>query len=181
MLAWDNTARRGPKAHIFENFSIDKYVEWLEASIEHRESKGQEPIVFINAWNEWGEGTYLEPDGHFKTGALSATNITNLSINTDTINRLVDNLESGDESARETIKQYIGMQKDMISALVSEAYMNTSMDEVVAEVSQQETELLESSGLKTMLKSSPSAVKLAKFAKAKYPSSYRKLLRVIDS
>ena len=58
---WDNTARKGERSLIFQGASPEKFGEYLRRLI--RLGKWMDcPMVFINAWNEWGEGTYLEPD-----------------------------------------------------------------------------------------------------------------------
>ena len=58
---WDNTARKkNGYAHIGSTpFKFEKYMECLFKKIN---DNNLEKIVFINAWNEWCEGAYLEPD-----------------------------------------------------------------------------------------------------------------------
>ena len=75
MLAWDNTARHGMKATIFHNVTPELYREWLRGSVEkaNDEHPHGERLVFINAWNEWAEGSYLEPDLRFGSKFLDAT------------------------------------------------------------------------------------------------------------
>lgn len=74
-LSWDNTARRGTRATVFVNFSLDRYRDWLRTAIENarRDAPAGERFVFVNAWNEWAEGTYLEPDQQNGLGYLEAT------------------------------------------------------------------------------------------------------------
>ena len=62
--AWDNTPRKGASGLIIENSSAEDYEYWLTKAINYTEKNrdGEEKIVFINAWNEWGEGNHLEPD-----------------------------------------------------------------------------------------------------------------------
>lgn len=73
MLAWDNTARRGKEAHIYAHFSVEKYQLWLLENMRKAITEQSDPVVFINAWNEWAEGSTLEPDSDYGHEILSAT------------------------------------------------------------------------------------------------------------
>lgn len=76
MPSWDNTARRGRDAHILINSSPELYELWLRKVILQtlvRSAAGDEPLVFVNAWNEWAEGTHLEPDARHGRAWLEAT------------------------------------------------------------------------------------------------------------
>jgi len=74
MPSWDNTARRMSTSSVFEGATPGAFQAWLEEAIrlscEH--NFGDERIVFINAWNEWAEGTHLEPDRTFGHSNLEA-------------------------------------------------------------------------------------------------------------
>ncbi len=75
MPSWDNTARKGLRAHIFHGSSPLRYRAWLAESIRRAATDQAlpEPIVFINAWNEWAEGCHLEPDEKYGYAWLNAT------------------------------------------------------------------------------------------------------------
>ena len=70
---WDNTARYRRHATIFEGASpeiFERGLRRLAASVAGRPTEQQ--LVFINAWNEWAEGCYLEPDLRHGTAYLEA-------------------------------------------------------------------------------------------------------------
>jgi GT2 family glycosyltransferase/predicted O-methyltransferase YrrM len=72
--SWDNSARRKSNATIFINPSPDAYGRWLKESIRKiLANTPDERMVFINAWNEWGEGNHLEPDVKYGRSYLEAT------------------------------------------------------------------------------------------------------------
>lgn len=77
MLSWDNTARKQNFSNICANFSLEKYKEWLSNIVHNTYSNknfnDNEKLVFINAWNEWAEGTHLEPDRKFGYNYLEST------------------------------------------------------------------------------------------------------------
>ena len=64
MTAWDNSARRREAATIFAQATPQAYGRWLSAACRRalRAPRPDQRLVFINAWNEWAEGAYLEPD-----------------------------------------------------------------------------------------------------------------------
>jgi lipopolysaccharide biosynthesis protein len=72
---WDNSPRRGNRGAIFYGSSPNIYGSWVEAAGRHSMAthKEGEQLLFINAWNEWAEGAYLEPDRHFGHAYLAAT------------------------------------------------------------------------------------------------------------
>ena len=63
-LLWDNSPRKKKDYLIMENFNFDYYRKWLQYNIKYtrKNFETDKRFMFINAWNEWGEGTYLEPD-----------------------------------------------------------------------------------------------------------------------
>jgi len=77
MLSWDNTARKQNNSHIFHGFSLLRYKQWLSSIVNKVYSNpkysADEKLVFVNAWNEWAEGTHLEPDQKLGYGYLQAT------------------------------------------------------------------------------------------------------------
>ena len=78
MPSWDNTARRGSNAYIAAGSSPEAYGRWLAELVPQALSRSddQEPLLFVNAWNEWAEGTHLEPDDRYGRGWLEATRMT---------------------------------------------------------------------------------------------------------
>ena len=60
---WDNAPRYKHRATVFRGASPAIFADWfrrLVASMPERQLP--ENFIFMNAWNEWSEGAYLEPD-----------------------------------------------------------------------------------------------------------------------
>ena len=81
--SWDNSPRRQSWASIFINSTPERYGYWLQEVVNRRLSvlrtrpdatpDSPEELVFINAWNEWGESNHLEPCQRWGRGYLEAT------------------------------------------------------------------------------------------------------------
>jgi len=60
---WDNTARYKKRARIFRGASPERFEYWFRQLVQRTaERPAPEHFIFMNAWNEWAESTYLEPD-----------------------------------------------------------------------------------------------------------------------
>lgn len=68
---FDNSPRRQRKALIVTNSTPKLFEHYLTKQIE-RSKKENNNMLFINAWNEWGEGAYLEPDERYGFAYLQA-------------------------------------------------------------------------------------------------------------
>lgn len=71
---WDNSPRRQRNAVVFRQSYPQFYELWFEELVARAaRRRPEERIVFINAFNEWGEGCHLEPDRRFGRAYLEAT------------------------------------------------------------------------------------------------------------
>lgn len=73
--SWDNTARKQNNGHIFINSTPATYKKWLKEAIKYTKTylPADQQYIFLNAWNEWAEGAYLEPDKRYRRSYLQAT------------------------------------------------------------------------------------------------------------
>ncbi|WP_428390614.1 glycoside hydrolase family 99-like domain-containing protein [Lichenicoccus sp.] len=73
--SWDNDARREGAGLVMHGSTPAKYQAWVEGLIRQAQAHPFHgtPMVCINAWNEWAEGAYLEPDLHHGAAYLNAT------------------------------------------------------------------------------------------------------------
>ena len=73
--SWDSEPRKPGRGTIYAYSKPSLYRRWLQAACNwtlknHTEG---ERLLFINAWNEWAEGTHLEPDRRFGYANLYVT------------------------------------------------------------------------------------------------------------
>jgi hypothetical protein len=70
---WDNTPRSGSRGSVYHGSEPALFQEQVDVALTLLEGRRAEHrLVFIQAWNEWAEGNYLEPDRRFGRGYLEA-------------------------------------------------------------------------------------------------------------
>ena len=74
MTEFDNSPRKKEASSIFKNYSPEQFymvnkkiIEWTRNRYDQNNR-----FIFINAWNEWGEGAYLEPDTNYGYASINS-------------------------------------------------------------------------------------------------------------
>jgi hypothetical protein len=73
-IGWDNNARfKTYVKDVRHNVNPQVFKRYLRKAKDYVDARPEEPnIIVINSWNEWVEGSYLEPDRRFGFGYLEA-------------------------------------------------------------------------------------------------------------
>lgn len=69
----DRTPRSGRNALVYSDSTPEKFRKVVKNACKYVENKKDEhKIIFLDSWNEWGEGSYMEPDIVFQHQYLDA-------------------------------------------------------------------------------------------------------------
>ncbi len=69
----DRTPRSGENALVYANSTPEAFKKAVKTVVEAVKDKPeQERVIFLDSWNEWGEGSYMEPDLRFGHQYLDA-------------------------------------------------------------------------------------------------------------
>lgn len=70
---WDRTPRAGNSEGVYVNATPTTFKKHIQNALNVIKNKDMEHrILFLRAWNEWGEGNYVEPDLKYGHGFLNA-------------------------------------------------------------------------------------------------------------
>ena len=71
---FDHSPRSAERGIIMVDSTPDRWYQYCRDMRNHVDKlHSQEQLIFIKAWNEWGEGNYMEPDMRFGRGYINAT------------------------------------------------------------------------------------------------------------
>lgn len=69
---FDNSSRRTKYAMVLKGVSPEKFENYLTLQLKRSKEVYKSEFIFFNAWNEWAEGAYLEPDDENRFQYLEA-------------------------------------------------------------------------------------------------------------
>lgn len=72
-IGWNTNPRFAAKLPLITERSPQLFAEFLKQAKDFTDKHSLRPrLITVNAWNEWSEGSYLEPDERFGMGYLEA-------------------------------------------------------------------------------------------------------------
>ncbi len=74
MLPWDNSPRYKERGIITISDDLQDFKDWITSAYIDtlNQFKNEDKLLFIHSWNEWAEGTQLEPTRKHKSARLTA-------------------------------------------------------------------------------------------------------------
>lgn len=71
-VGFDNSPRRGAEAKIYDGATPEKFKKYFSGLVKKTRNEYGKDMIFLTAWNEWAECSYLEPDEKYGYGFLEA-------------------------------------------------------------------------------------------------------------
>lgn len=108
---YDDTPRRGKNGWVLDGVSTELFEKYLYL-LMRKNQIAQNEYTFINAFNEWGEGMYLEPDKKRGYSYLEILKKVKERVNSDLLSEKVDydrdvtTKDSGNGSAEYKLEKY---------------------------------------------------------------------------
>ena len=134
-LGWDNTAHRKDMAHVYWGFTPQLYYKWLRYIVEdtRRKHDDDERFVFINAWNAWSEGTYIEPDKKYGYTNINTTSkaIFDLPFSYGTVSKKKMSGKAGTVELNDLVSQSEVPSQSTRVAVHAHVYYTNMLDDLI--------------------------------------------------
>ncbi len=116
-VKYDDTPRRGAQGRAIEGASPEKFARYFTELLGKNAAAGNE-MVFLNAWNEWGEGMYLEPDEESSYAYLEAINYAkkNYEKHVEEYHKKYQQSENKVNSAEGRCRHYLSVYEQWVEA-----------------------------------------------------------------